>query len=356
MDTKERSRSVPQQRRTAASAGSRQRTGTGDARTGRRSGGSGDTQTRRAATGTQTRRSTVGNRTRTRRSATATQTRTRRNTAVKKPSPEVVYTQPGPFNKYRFLLYLATVVAVVLAVIFGMSIFFKVDTVTVTGNEKYTAWDIREASGIQDGENLLSISEPKISSNITSALPYVDYVRVGIKLPDTVRIEIVELDIVYAVEATDGAWWLMRADGGIVEKTNSADAEQFTKILGVQITEPVVGEQAVAAQAQHTGEDGETLPVTVLASEQLQTAISIAQFLESSGVIGGAASIDVTNPGDLELWYGQRYQVLLGDAMELGYKIRSMKSAIDQMGDYQSGILDVSFTTWPEEVGYTPFS
>lgn len=344
MDTKERSRSVPQQRRTAAAAGSRQRTVTGDVRTGRRSSGSGNTQTRRAATGT-----------RTRPSATATQMRTRRNTAVKKPSPDVVYTQPGPFNKYRFLLYLATVVAVVLAVIFGMSIFFKVDTVTVTGNEKYTAWDIREASGIQDGENLLSMSEPKISSNITSALPYVDYVRVGIKLPDTVRIEIVELDIVYAVEATDGAWWLMRSDGGIVEKTNSADAEQFTKILGVQITEPVVGEQAVAAQAQHTGEDGETLPVTVLASEQLQTAISIAQFLESSGVIGGAASIDVTNPGDLELWYGQRYQVLLGDAMELGYKIRSMKSAIDQMGDYQSGILDVSFTTWPEEVGYTPF-
>lgn len=352
MDTKERSRPVSQRRRSAVPAGSRQRTGQPSARrtkadgtrTARRGDGCVNTQTRPVASGAQTRRPTA-----------AARTRTRRETAVKKPTPDVVYTQPGPFNKYRFMLYLATVVAVVLAVIFGMSIFFKVKTVTVTGNEKYTAWDIREASGIQDGENLLSISEPKISNNITSALPYVDNVRVGIKLPDTVRIEIVELDVVYAVEATDGSWWLMRSDGGIVEKTNSADAEQFTKILGVQIEDPSAGAKAVAAQPQQTTEDGETVPVTVLASEQLQTAVSIAQFLESSGVIGGAASIDVSDTGSLELWYGQRYQVLLGDAMELSYKIRSMKSAIDQMGDYQSGILDVSFTTWPEEVGYTPF-
>ena len=73
-------------------------------------------------------------------------------------------------------------------------------------------------------------------------------------------------------------------------------------------------------------------------------------------MIGGAASINVEKPGDLEIWIGERYQVTLGDSMELGHKIRSMKSAIDQMGDYQSGILDVSFTTWPDEVGYTPFS
>lgn len=292
----------------------------------------------------------------TQKTATRKPTRTRRAAAPKQPTPDVVYVQPGPFNKYRFLLYLATVVAVVLALLFGMSIFFKVKTVTVIGNEKYTAWEVRQASGIQDGENLLTISEPKISSNIKSKLPYADYIRVGIKLPDTVKIEIVELDVVYAAEATDGAWWLIRSDGGVVEKTNSADAEQHTKILGIKLDAPKQGQMAVAAQPQQTNEEGQTVPVTQPASQQLELALSIAQFLESSGVIGDAVSIDVSDITDLELWYGDRYQVLLGDSMELGYKIRSMKSAIDQMGDYQSGILDVSFTIWPDEVGYTPFS
>ena len=82
------------------------------------------------------------------RSAVATKTKSRRVAAPKKPTPDVVYTQPDPFNRNRFILRLVTVVAVVLALIFGMSIFFKVKTVTVAGTNKYTAWDVREASGI----------------------------------------------------------------------------------------------------------------------------------------------------------------------------------------------------------------
>ena len=348
METKERK---------AAPGSKRQRTKTPQQRVGQRTraANTGRKPRSEAGTATQPARRKAGS-ANTARRRTMTSAAGRHTGAVKQPTPEVVYVQPGPFNRYRFLLRLATVIAVVLALLFGMSIFFKVKTVTVVGNEKYTAWDIRQASGIQDGENLLTISEPKISSKIRSALPYVDYIRVGIKLPDTVKIEIVELDVVYAVEATDSSWWLVRSDGGVIEKTNSGDAGLHTKILGIQLENPKTGEKAVAAQPVETDENGQTVPVTQLAGEQLNTALSIAQFLEDVGVIGGAASIDVSNPNSLELWYGERYQVMLGDAMELGYKIRSMKSAVDQMGDYQSGILDVSFTVWPEEVGYTPFS
>ena len=51
-----------------------------------------------------------------------------------------------------------------------------------------------------------------------------------------------------------------------------------------------------------------------------------------------------------------RYQVTLGDSSRLPYKVEAMQKAVSQMSDYQSGTLDVSFTTWPNEVGYTPFS
>lgn len=291
------------------------------------------------------------------RNAAAKQTKRQRKPAPKQPTPDVVYTQPGPFNTERFLLRLATAAAVVLALLFGMSIFFKVDTVTVTGMEKYTAWDVKEASGIQEGDSLLTLNEAKINSLIISKLPYVLKARIGIKLPDTVKIEVTELDVAYAIEAEDGSWWLMSADGGIVENTNSADAELYTKVLGVKISAPSVGQTAKAAQpvADTTGEDGETVPVTVKASEQLDTAVSILQYLEACGVIGEAASVDVSDLGSIELWYGERYQVTIGDATQLSRKISSMKAAIDQMGEYQSGVLDVSFTTWPDEVGYTPF-
>ncbi len=183
METKEKRRPAGTAQRPAA-----QRTGTQ-----RRSAQSGTNGQRRSARPNATGQRTAVNRQSTQRSArTADSGRTgttgqrrrpspqRRRPTQATPSPDVVYVQPAPFNRTRFLLCLLVVVAVVLAVVFGMSIFFKVDAdkIVVSGTEKYTPWQIREASGIKDGENLLSISEPRISSNIEEALPYVNKVRV----------------------------------------------------------------------------------------------------------------------------------------------------------------------------------
>lgn len=286
-----------------------------------------------------------------------TAVKTRRRQAEKKPQPQVVYTQPKPFNRNRFLLRLATVAAVVLALIFGMSIFFKVENVVVSGMEKYTAWQIKEASGIQEGDDLLTVSAAKASGRIQKKLPYVKQIRLGIKLPDTVHIEIVELDVVYAIEGQNGSWWLMDAEGKLVEKISGAQAKEHTQILGVQLNDGEPGNTAAAAEPEPetASESVPTVPVTIRAAQRLDAVLTILQYLEDNGVIGDAASVDVSDMGAIQLWYGDRYQVLLGDTTQLGYKIQAMKKAIDQSSKYQSGVLDVSFTIWPDKVGYTPF-
>ncbi len=277
------------------------------------------------------------------------------------PELQIQYTPAKPFNRNRFLLHLATVAAVVLALILGMSIFFKAGQVNVSGAQKYTPWEIREASGIQDGDALLSLSEAKISAKIRTKLPYVGDVRVGIKLPDTVNIEIIELEVVYAIADRHAAWWLVDAGGRIVDSTDAAAAKNYTQILGVQIQDAVVGQQAVAAEPDtaqdsqtETGVTVATLP-PVPASEYLSKAVQVLTALESNGVMGTVDSVDVSDPEALTLWYENRYQVTLGDASRLDYKIGAMKAAIKKMGAYQTGYLDVSFTIWPDEVGYRPF-
>ena len=273
---------------------------------------------------------------------------------------QVQYTPAKPFNRNRFLLRLATVAAVVLALVLGMSIFFKVHQVTVSGAVKYTPWEIREASGIQDGDALLSLSEARITAKIRANLPYVGDVRVGIKLPDTVNIEIVELEVVYAISDSSNMWWLMDASGRIVDRTNTAEAKNYTRILGVQIVDPVVGKQAVAAEPESDTDSTETGPTVVTLpktpdSELLNTAVQILTSLEHNGVMGTIDSVDVSQLQTLTIWYEDRYQVTLGDASRLDYKIGAMKAAIQKMGQYQSGYLDVSFTIWPDEVGYRAF-
>ena len=290
----------------------------------------------------------------------------------KEEDPRIVYTQPPAFNRAGFLTRLATVAAVVLALTLGMSIFFKVENVYIAGAQKYSAWDVREASGIQVGDNLLTLGKAKVSGKIIARLPYVEKVRIGIKLPDTVNIEVVESDISYAIQAEDDGWWFINSQGRVLEMTTGIIAEYFTKIEGVKIMIPAIGQQAVAAAvesdvtfepvddatdaADTTDATQEpTAPMdTVNAGEQLAVAIKLIQHLESNGVVGEVTNIDVTDLFNIELIYEDRYRVQMGDTMQMDRKVRSMTEAVSQMSDYQRGELDVSFTIWPDRVGYTP--
>lgn len=276
--------------------------------------------------------------------------------------PAVVYTQPQPLNLNRLLLQLAVVLAVVLAISMGLSVFFKVEKVVVYGNNAYSAWTIQEASGIENGERLLSINNARASGKIRTNLPYVDTVRIGIKLPDTVNIYVTEYDVAYAIEAQDGTWWLMTSDGQVVEEIALGNISSYTGIQGVKLEAPEAGQPAKALEtvqpaAQSTEPDDateETVPVTVTGASRLDAALLIMQALEANDIVGEVASINVNSLNNIELWYGQRFQVKVGDTTQIKEKLDRMKKVVSQRSDYEMGILDISFTTFGNKVGYTP--
>lgn len=272
-------------------------------------------------------------------------------------APAVVYTQPQAFNRDRLLVQLITVIAVVLAFVLGLSVFFKVKVITITGAEVYSPWTIREASGIKEGDNLLTFGRARASGQITANLPYVKSVRIGIKLPDTVNIEIDEENVVYAIKSEEGIWWLINSDGKVVDMSNNAQAKNYTQVLGVTLTEPKKNEMAVPSEPipTETGEDGEYVPMAVTGAQRLNAALQILKALEANDIVGEAASVDVSRMEDITLWYGSRYQVNLGDTSRIDYKIACMYDAILQMSDYETGIMDVSFTTFADQVAITPF-
>ena len=283
----------------------------------------------------------------------------KKSSRPKQPTPAVIYTQPQAFNRNRLLVQLLTVVAVVVALVMGLSVFFKVENIQVSGAEVYSEWAIREASGLNEGDNLLTFSHARSAALIKANLPYVDTVRFGIKLPDTVNIIVKEDDVVYAIKDQNGQWWLMNSDGRIVEMGNNSKASGHTQILGVALENPVPDEHAVAMETvtAETLAEGETMPVvSTTGAQRLTAALQIVRALEDNDIVGSAASVDVTRIEDIILWYGTRYQVNLGDSTRLDYKIACMNDVILQMSDYQSGILDISFTIWPNQVGYTPFA
>ena len=294
-------------------------------------------------------------------------------------SPAVIYTQPAAFNRDRLLVQLMTVLAVVAALMVGLSLFFKVKVITVSGTGVYSPYTIQEASGISEGENLLTLGRNRAASQILAKLPYVKSVRIGIKLPDTVNIEIVEDDVAYAIQSNTGIWWLMNSQGKVTEMVNNSIAKNYTQVLGVTLTDPAVGAVGIATEltadqtttVQETTA-GETVPeettaplptvttTAVTGAQRLSAALEILTAMEDDDIVGAVASVDVSQLDDIVLWYGTQYQVNLGDANDpvhpLSYKVACMYDAILQMTDYTAGILDVSFTTWENQVALTPFS
>ena len=82
-----------------------------------------------------------------------------------------------PFRILSFFLICGAILAALL-------LFFKVQTVTVAGNSRYTQEEILAVTDIQEGENLFLINKYAVASAITGQLPYVEAVQIRRSLPD----------------------------------------------------------------------------------------------------------------------------------------------------------------------------
>jgi hypothetical protein len=261
----------------------------------------------------------------------------------KKPKREIAYTQPRPFYRNRLIVQLISIAAVVLAVTIGVSIFFKVDTVTVAGTSKYSAATIAEASAIRPGDSLLFFGRAGAAYKIKSQLPYVDTVRFRLELPGTVNIIIEEKMVAYAIQATDGSWWMMTADGMLAEKTTASAAENGPVIEGVILENPVAGKTAVAAEIG--AEDG-----IATAADRLKVVVQILSQLEKWQLFAPATRIDVSDLFALRLYCGSDYRVELGDSTDMETKIGAVKSALSKPElQGREGVLKLVFNEKTEE-------
>ena len=151
----------------------------------------------------------------------------------------------------------------------------------------------------------------------------------------------------------------MNSGGRVVEQCSTGKASNYTQILGVTLDSPTADSRAVATEnvlAETDPTTGELISVpTTTGAQRLAAALEIVRALEENDIVGTAASVDVTTLEEIVLWYGSRYQVNLGENSNLAYKVACMNDVILQLSDFQSGILDISFTIWPDKVVYTPF-
>lgn len=164
--------------------------------------------------------------------------------------------RPGSGVGSRLLI----MAAIVAAVIFGVAIFFKVNTVEVQGNAIYSAEEIRSASGIQKGDNLFTLNKEAAAGSIKASLPYVETVSIIRFLPDKIVIEVKESDATFAVTTDTNTTWLINSVGKALEQISDSapdsalTAEPTAPDAEAPVEEPVE-QPAENTDSENAGEE-----------------------------------------------------------------------------------------------------
>ena len=82
-------------------------------------------------------------------------------------------------GSFGFLYKLLSTLVICAAVVAALTLFFRVDAIQVTGVERYTAQEVTDASGVEQGDNLFLLNKYSVDQNIKAALPYVEELRIN---------------------------------------------------------------------------------------------------------------------------------------------------------------------------------
>lgn len=227
-------------------------------------------------------------------------------------------------GRFSGLLKLFGFLIAVAAVIAAITLFFRMDHIVVSGNERYSEQEVLDASGLVTGGNLYFLNKYGVKETIFAQLPYVEEVKINRKLPDTLLIEVRECKAVAGVDSPGGVW-LISAEGKLLEQT-SAPPEGCPLVTGAPLIEPA------PAQQMDFGEAAAYRAGVVL------TLLRVSAEREMSKDI---AVIDMSDETALNFSYLGRFTVRFPWTADVGYKLESLSTVVDYLEDNETGRVDL---------------
>ena len=298
-------------------------------------------------------------------------------------------------------IILLVAIGVVIAVILSLTVFFKVTAVEVdVSKSQYSAAQIRDASGIEEGDSLFLLNREKAADRISTKLPYTGEIVVKRSFPSKVKVFVEDSTVTAAVKYNDKYIVLSESDKVLatannIDALNSLVERQAKKKAGTSpeksqkkttttttttvtttttttvLTEPVtdangmiVEPSTVADVAEIAG--GEDIrnadpSVTIITGVKVQEAkvgyplkAKNAKVFDTYKEIRAAmdrwgvhdiTAVDLTKVTDIRLTYQQRITILLGSATGLDRKAAMCAKVLEEQNKVsteQKGTIDLS--------------
>ena len=241
------------------------------------------------------------------------------------------------------VLVLLCLILTVVAMILAATIFFKIETITLTGSTRYSQQHVAEASGLKAGDNLVLFDKISVKEGIYQACPYLDTVQIRRRYPSGIEIIVTECEPVAVIQdekaeipdpedetktITIGntGCWLIDRNGKLLENIPYSQRSELTRIYGVTLVKPEIGKSAEILQ-----EDTKK-PLFLL----LNTA-------EDDGILQDIGGMDFSEPYAIRFNYLGRFVVKLGSTEDLDVKMRYLHLIVEEkLGSNAAGTLDLS--------------
>lgn len=227
-------------------------------------------------------------------------------------------------RKYTLYYLLLIIIGVAAGVAMSLTVFFKINSVSVQGGTRYRSDDILTVAGIEIGTNLFMADTENARADILSSFPYIEQARVRRMFPDSIIIELTEATP-YAALRGPGGYMLITEEGRVLDTDLSELPYGFVQVIGM--------------------EPGYLLPGEHLPSSCDEQLVMLRYLKEALGEVpfGGLDLIDLSDRLNIRMLYERRVVLSLGSESDLSRKLSYAKAILNtKTGDNFTGVLSAA--------------
>lgn len=217
-------------------------------------------------------------------------------------------------NVIKALLFTVIIAAAIL-VSLSLTVLFKIESITVSGDIMYTDEQIIESSGVELGDNLWRTTSKNVTAELSTSLPYVGSVKVKRTIPSTIELEVTQAVPTYSIEKSK-KYILLDENNKVLEEKAEKKGDTI-QIKGIDLLNTKPG-----------------TVLTVKSPESLNAAKDIVSKAEANGI--KLTEVDVSDINLLSAVYNGKIRLDFGSESDMDEKLKMAKEIITKLEDENS--------------------
>ena len=216
-------------------------------------------------------------------------------------------------RRNRMIGYGVAIVLLVIAeVVLSITVFFKIGSIVVTGDEVYNSETIIEASQLNIGDNMFMFSKKDVSSLVEEELPYIE--QLAIKRSPTGK-------LTFIVTAAKTVMAIDNGDSYVLLSHNCKVLEDAAEAIDEGVA--IIGTSTVVSTVPGTRAEFEN-------SSDSDTLTRLEDILIANSV-SKITQIDITDYTNIKLKYDMRVTLKIGTVSSFEEKLDFINATLEKL-------------------------